>query len=94
VYYKYIEREEREKKEKIASLLHWQIVNPVYNHFYEEWRCKYQGGYPGAPHDRLDRYRRAKKAVEDYATEHVDELTGKPTEELQSIYTNIFRNTD
>jgi len=43
---------------------------------------------------RTNRYHRAKKAVEDYAAEHVDELTGKPTEELQSIYKDIFRNTD
>ena len=93
VYYKYIEREERERKEKISALLHWKIVNPVYNKFYEEWRCKYEsGGWRDTP--RTDRYHRAKKAVENYAAEHVDELTGKPTEELQSIYEGIFRNTD
>lgn len=94
VYYKYIERAEREHKEKIAALLHWKIVNPVYNKFYDLWRCKYDGGYPGAPHDRIDRYHRAEKAVKGYVAEHVDELTGKSAEELQKIYSDIFRNTD
>lgn len=94
VYYKYIEREERERKEKISALLHWQIVNPVYNHFYEEWRCKYEMGGWNTSTPRTNRYHRAKKAVEDYVTEHVDELSGKPAEELQSIYKDIFRNTD
>ena len=94
VYYKYIERQARENRERIESLLHYKIVNPVYDYFYDEWRCKYQGGYPGAPHDRLDRYYRAKKAVESYAAEHVNELVGKSTEELQTLYKKIFRETD
>lgn len=94
VYYKYIEREERERKEKISALLHWKIVNPVYNKFYDEWRCKYEMGGWNSRTPRTDRYHRAKKAVETYVTEHVDELTGKSAEELQEIYTKIFRNTD
>ena len=93
VYYKYIERAEREHKEKIAALLHWKIANPVYNKFYDLWRCKYEsGGWRDTPN--TDRYHRAKKAVENYATEHVDELTGMSAEELQKIYSDIFRNTD
>jgi hypothetical protein len=94
VYWKYIEKAEREHKEKIASLQHYKIYNPVVNKFYADWGCKYDGGYPGAPHDRIDRYYRAKKAVESYVAEHVDELIGKPAEELQAIYCDIFRNTD
>ena len=94
VYYKYIERAEREHKEKIAALLHWKIVNPVYNKFYDEWRCKYEMGGWNSSTPRTNRYHRAKKAVEGYATEHVDELTGKSAEELQKIYSDIFRNTD
>ena len=94
VYYKYIERAERERREKIAKVLHWKIYNPVCNHFYNEWGCKYEGGYPGAPHSRLDRYYRAKKAVEEYVEQHIDELAGKATEELQAIYRKIFRETE
>lgn len=93
VYYKYIERAEREHKEKIAALLHWKIANPVYNKFYDLWRCKYEsGGWRDTPN--TDRYHRAKKAVENYVAEHVDELTGMSAEELQKIYSDIFRNTD
>ena len=94
VYYKYIERAEREHREKIAALLHYKILNPVLNKFYADWRCRFDGGYPGAPHDRIDRYHRAEKAVKGYVAEHADELTGKSAEELQKIYSNIFRNTD
>ena len=94
VYYKYIERAERERREKVAALLHWKIYNPVCNHFYDEWRCKYDGGYPGAPHSRIDHYHRAEKAVKDYVQEHADELFGKSAEELQAIYRKIFRETE
>ena len=94
VYYKYIERAEREHKEKIAALLHWKIVNPVYNKFYDLWRCKYECGGCFRDTPNTNRYHRAKKAVEGYATEHVDELTGMSAEELQKIYSDIFRNTD
>jgi hypothetical protein len=94
VYYKYIERAERERKEKIAKVLHYKIYNPVCNQFYDEWRCKYDGGYPGAPHDRIDRYYRAKEAVKEYVEQHIDELDGKTPEELQAIYRKIFRDTD
>jgi hypothetical protein len=94
VYYKYIERAERERREKVAALLHWKIYNPVCNQFYDEWRCKYDGGYPGAPHSRIDRYHRAEKAVKGYVQEHADELFGKSAEELQAIYRKIFRETD
>ena len=93
VYWKYIEKAEREIKERIAKVLDWKIYNPVCNQFYDEWRCKYDGGYPGAPHDRIDRYHRAEKAVKEYVEQHIDELAGKSVEELQAIYRRIFRET-
>ena len=94
VYYKYIEKAERERKEKIAALLHWKIYNPVANKFYADWRCKYESGGWNSSTPNKDRYHRAEKAVKNYVVEHVDELTGKSAEELQKIYSDIFRNTD
>lgn len=94
VYYKYIERAERERREKVAALLHWKIYNPVCNHFYDEWRCKYESGGVFRSTPRLDRYYRAKNAVKDYVQEHADELFGKSAEELQAIYRRIFRETE
>ena len=94
VYYKYIERAERERREKIAVLLHWKIYNPVANKFYADWRCKYECGGCFRDTPNTDRYHRAEKAVKGYVAEHVDELTGKSAEELQKIYSDIFRNTD
>lgn len=93
VYYKYIERAERERREKIAKALHYKIYNPVCNQFYDEWRCKYEmHSWSSTP--RLDRYHRAEKAVKTYVEEHIDELDGKSVEELQDIYRRIFRSTN
>lgn len=94
VYYKYIERAERERREKVAALLHYKIYNPVANQFYDEWRCKYEGYGFNCSTPRTDRYYRAKKAVNDYVQEHADELFGKSAEELQAIYRKIFRETE
>lgn len=90
VYYKYLEVDEREHARKISELTHYSILNPILNHYYEEWRCKYQGGYPGAPHDRLDRYHRCDNALRDYIKTHVDELYGKSKEELSKIYRSVW----
>lgn len=90
VYYKWIEKDEREARKKVDALLHYTVLNPVLNYYYEAWRCKFQGGYPGAPHDKLDRYHAGEQAVKDYVKTHVAELTGKSTEELQAIYKKVF----
>ena len=80
-------------KECIAKLLGWRIYNPVCNKFYAEWRCEYEiGGWGDRPN--TDRYHRAEKAVKEYVEQHIDELAGKSVEELQKIYSDIFRNTD
>ena len=94
VYYKYIERAERERREKVAALLHYKIYNPVCNQFYDEWRCKYEGYGFNCSTPRTDRYHRAEKAVKEYVEEHADELFGKSAEELQVIYRRIFRETE
>jgi hypothetical protein len=92
VYWKYIEKAERERKERIAKVLDWRIYNPVCNQFYDEWRCKYEmHSWRDTP--RLDRYHRAEKAVKEYVEQHIDELAGKSVEELQAIYRRIFRET-
>ena len=88
VYYKYIEKEERERKEKLASIAGWKVVNPVYNYFYEKWDCWHRMEH----NDRLRKaYYAGKKAIEEYVKEHVDELYGKSVEELQTIYKEVFR---
>lgn len=94
VYYKYIEKAVRERRERIAKVLHYKIVNPVCNQFYDEWRCKYESGGVFRSTPRLDRYHRAEKAVREYVEGHIDELDGKSVEELQEIYRKIFRSTN
>lgn len=85
VYWEYIEKDEREKRQKVAKLTHWTIVNVVYNEFYEKWRC---GNY--GREKELARYHRCVKAVQAYAEEHADELFGKSEEELQAVYREVF----
>ena len=88
VYYKYIERAERERKEKLASIAGWKVVNPVHNYFYKKWDCWHRMEH----NDSLRKaYYAGEKAVEEYAKEHVDELYGKSVEELQTIYKEVFR---
>ena len=87
VYYKWIEKEEREAQAKIDELLHYSVVNPVLNHYYEKWDCWHRMEYNK---DLRDRYNGGKKAIEEYAKAHVAELSGKSTEELQAIYKKVF----
>ena len=94
IYWKYIEKDERERSENIRKVL-YEIggFNEVCNYFYDEWRCKYEGFGPWKT-PRTDRYHRAEKAVKAYVEEHIDELMGKTRGELQTIYKRIFRETD
>jgi len=88
VYYKYIERAERERREKFNTIAGWKVINPVYNYFYEKWDCWHRMEY----NDSLRKaYYAGKKAVEEYAKENAEELFGKSVEELQTIYKQVFR---
>ena len=93
VYWKYIEKAERERRENVRKVLYEGKFGKVCDYFYDEWRCKYEmHSWSSTP--RLDRYHRAEKAVKTYAEEHVDELMGKTPEEVQDIYRRIFRSTN
>jgi hypothetical protein len=88
VYYKYIEKAERERRERFQSVGGYKVVNPVYNYFYEKWDCWHRMEY----NEGLRKaYYAGKNAVEEYAKSHVDELFGKSVEELQAIYKEVFR---
>ena len=95
VYWKYIEKDERERAERIRKTL-YEVgrYGHICDEFYTDWRCRYEGFGFMSPTPRTDRYHRAKKAVENYFTEHIDELYGKPADELQALIRKIFRNTD
>ena len=95
VYWKYIEKAERERSENIRKVL-YEVgkFGKVCDYFYDDWRCKYEMGGWNSPTPRTNRYYRAKKAVVSYVEEHLDELIGKTSEEVQSIFKQIFRNTD
>lgn len=92
VYYKYIEKDERERAERIrVTLYEVGRYGHICDEFYTDWRCRYEDCFH---RPRTDRYYRAKKAVENYFTEHIDELYGKPADELQALIRKIFRETN
>lgn len=95
VYYKYIEKDERERAERIRKTL-YEVgrYGHICDEFYTDWRCRYEGFGFMSPTPRTDRYYRAKNAVETYFTEHIDEIYDKPADELQALIRKIFRETD
>ena len=91
VYWKYIERADREKAKKLAAIAGWQIINPVVDYFYKNMRLDNLPFSYATTTPRYDQYCKGKKALEEYPKEHFDELYGKSVEELQAIYKQVFR---
>lgn len=89
VYYTDIEREERELKEKIAGLLHYSIVNPVLDGFFEELRLQYVPTHVKSA--KRDGYYRGSMAITEYVNNNYKDLFGLSKEELQAIYRRVFR---
>lgn len=88
VYYTYIEKNEREVYRRLDSIAGWKVTNPVFNYFFEKWDCWHRMDY----NENLRKaYYAGKKAVEEYAKEHLNELYGKPENELQDIYKKVFQ---
>lgn len=88
VYYTYIEKGEREMYRRLDSIAGWKVTNPVFNYFFEKWDCWHRMDY----NENLRKaYYAGKKAVEEYAKEHLNELYGKPENELQDIYKKVFQ---
>lgn len=93
IYYTYIEKGEREQAQRIAKLLNYKVVNPVFDYFYDYLRL---GNLPfsyATTTRQYNQYFNGKKAVEKYANEHVNELEGKTDEELIAIYKKVFRES-
>ena len=88
VYYTYIDKDEREMYRRLDSIAGWKVTNPVFNYFFEKWDCWHRMDY----NENLRKaYYAGKKAVEEYAKEHLNELYGKPENELQDIYKKVFQ---
>lgn len=90
VYYTEVEKAAREKQERLNSILHHSIVNPVYDYFYDSYRL---GNLPfsyATSTPAYTRYCDGKKAVAEYAKQNLDKLYGKSKEELQAIYKKAF----
>ena len=73
---------------RLDSIAGWKVTNPVFNYFFEKWDCWHRMEY----NENLRKaYYAGKKAVEEYAKEHLNELYGKPENELQDIYKKVFQ---
>lgn len=89
IYYTQIEANERKQQEVVDKLLHYSIVNPVCNYFYDQLAPKHISLQWNK--QKREAYNNGKKAITSYAMEHVSELIGKSNEELISIYKKVFR---
>lgn len=90
VYYTEVEKAAREEQERLNSILHHSIVNPVYDYFYDSYRL---GNLPFSYASSTPAYKRyceGKRAVAEYAKQNLDKLYGKSKEELQAIYRKVF----
>lgn len=93
IYYTYIEKGEREQAQRIAKLLNYKVVNPVCDYFYKDLRLSNLPFSYATTTPRYKQYCNGKKAIENYAKEHVNDLEGKTEEELIAIYKKVFRES-
>lgn len=86
------EVEDKRRKDIVAKITHYSIVNPVLNNFYRYYKLEYVSSFSPSRYDgvKLDAYHAAQKALSAYIYEHCDELSGLSKEELQKIYTKVF----
>lgn len=91
VYYKYIERDERERQRLIDGLMDWKVINPIFNYYYKYLRLSNLPFSYATTKAEYKSYCNGKKGVTDYIRDHADELIGKSKEELSEIYKGVFR---
>lgn len=91
IYYKYIEREERERQRLINGLMNWKVINPIFNYYYKYLRLSNLPFSYATTKAEYKSYCNGKKGVTDYIRDHADELIGKSDEELSQIYKEVFR---
>ena len=94
VYYTEVEKAAREEQERLNSILHHSIVNPVYDYFYDSYRL---GNLPFSYASSTPAYKRyceGKRAVAEYAKNNLNTLYGKSKEELQAIYRKVFEGKE
>jgi hypothetical protein len=94
VYYTEVEKAAREEQERLNSILHHSIVNPVYDYFYDSYRL---GNLPFSYASSTPAYKRyceGKRAVAEYAKNNLNTLYGKSKEELQTIYRKVFEGKE
>ena len=83
---KFFDAERIAKQKKFEELTHWEIMNPVTDEIYD------QVGYNAfdGKNPRYKAYCKAKKELEQYISDNVENLYGKTKEELQKIYLEVM----
>lgn len=90
IYVTDIEKAELDKAKKVAELLHYSIINPVLDKFYDKLGPRHVC-LDWTPKNR-DLYYGGETAIKEYVNAHYKELEGKTNEELQFIYINVFND--
>ena len=83
---KFLDADKIARQKKIDELTHWEIMNPVTNEIYD--RVGYNAFDGKNP--RYKAYCQAKKELEQYISDKVENLYGKTKEELQKIYLEVM----
>ena len=83
---KFLDKERIAKQKRFEELTHWEIMNPVTDEIYD--RVGYNAFDGKNP--RYKAYCKAKKELEQYISDNVENLYGKTKEELQKIYLEVM----
>jgi len=90
-----LHNDEAKRRQLVAKLSHYTIINPVKNHFYRKldlWHNQLSKYSSRGSVVKNNGYHHAEKQLQDYIDKNAYNLLGKTTEELQKIYTNVFQD--
>ena len=86
--------DENKKREEIAKLGHYSIINPVLNYFYDKYRLRYKDISKYASRDTIAEikgYHHAERVLREYIENNYATLICKSVEDLQAVYREVFQ---
>jgi hypothetical protein len=92
VYYKYIEKEEREKQEAIKNIMPIKMENTIADHFYHALRLDNLPFSMATMDKKYDWYCNGKKAIKKHVEDNYKELAKKSYDEVKSTLMEVFKS--
>ena len=91
VYYKYIEKEEREKQQAIKNIMDIKLENSICDHFYCALRLDKLPFSMATSDKKYDWYCNGKKAIKKYVEDNYKELEKKTRDEVRNSLMQVFK---